>query len=399
MIRSLFQRSITLFMGLAAGKVLSTIIFILLARTLLPESFGQILFLATFLQIVTVLADFGLVQWYQAHYEKEKDHFLFHRILRARLLTLIVSAVAAFTFLTLTRTFPLPVIVLLIFTLLPDSLLSIGDAYYLPRQKTKAISYKNPSRMLIILVGYLLTQKFFNLEIAACLFLFSSLITAIWFFPWKVLKDWFSFNLMESYETLKSSATFAFLIVTSFLYARSDSFVIQYSLGSGALGIYGAAYRYLESLSLLPTALAQNLFPLAARKGFITATQLQKIFAIMAVLGLVLATGLYFSAELLTTTLLGVNYSAASPLVRVFSFVVLLFFINSPLSMVVQSSSLVKKFLPFGMINTLLNIGGNLFLIPQYGIIAAAWMMVVTELTGFLINCLFVLKVYSPKNT
>ncbi len=399
MIRSLFQRSITLFMGLAAGKVLSTIIFILLARTLLPESFGQILFLATFLQIVTVLADFGLVQWYQAHYEKEKDHFLFHRILRARLLTLIVSAVAAFTFLTLTRTFPLPVIVLLIFTLLPDSLLSIGDAYYLPRQKTKAISYKNPSRMLIILAGYLLTQKFFNLEIAACLFLFSSLITAIWFFPWKVLKDWFSFNLMESYETLKSSATFAFLIVTSFLYARSDSFVIQYSLGSGALGIYGAAYRYLESLSLLPTALAQNLFPLAARKGFITATQLQKIFAIMAVLGLVLATGLYFSAELLTTTLLGVNYSAASPLVRVFSFVVLLFFINSPLSMVVQSSSLVKKFLPFGMINTLLNIGGNLFLIPQYGIIAAAWMMVVTELTGFLINCLFVLKVYSPKNT
>jgi len=399
MIRSLFQRSITLFMGLAAGKVLSTIIFILLARTLLPESFGQILFLATFLQIVTVLADFGLVQWYQAHYEKEKDHFLFHRILRARLLTLIVSAVAAFTFLTLTRTFPHPVIVLLIFTLLPDSLLSIGDAYYLPRQKTKAISYKNPSRMLIILAGYLLTQKFFNLEIAACLFLFSSLITAIWFFPWKVLKDWFSFNLMESYETLKSSATFAFLIVTSFLYARSDSFVIQYSLGSGALGIYGAAYRYLESLSLLPTALAQNLFPLAARKGFITATQLQKIFAIMAVLGLVLATGLYFSAELLTTTLLGVNYSAASPLVRVFSFVVLLFFINSPLSMVVQSSSLVKKFLPFGMINTLLNIGGNLFLIPQYGIIAAAWMMVVTELTGFLINCLFVLKVYSPKNT
>jgi len=399
MIRSLFQRSITLFMGLAAGKVLSTIIFILLARTLLPESFGQILFLATFLQIVTVLADFGLVQWYQAHYEKEKDHFLLHRILRARLLTLIVSAVAAFTFLTLTRTFPLPVIVLLIFTLLPDSLLSIGDAYYLPRQKTKAISYKNPSRMLIILAGYLLTQKFFNLEIAACLFLFSSLITAIWFFPWKVLKDWFSFNLMESYETLKSSATFAFLIVTSFLYARSDSFVIQYSLGSGALGIYGAAYRYLESLSLLPTALAQNLFPLAARKGFITATQLQKIFAIMAVLGLVLATGLYFSAELLTTTLLGVNYSAASPLVRVFSFVVLLFFINSPLSMVVQSSSLVKKFLPFGMINTLLNIGGNLFLIPQYGIIAAAWMMVVTELTGFLINCLFVLKVYSPKNT
>jgi len=399
MIRSLFQRSITLFMGLAAGKVLSTIIFILLARTLLPESFGQILFLATFLQIVTVLADFGLVQWYQAHYEKEKDHFLLHRILRARLLTLIVSAVAAFTFLTLTRTFPHPVIVLLIFTLLPDSLLSIGDAYYLPRQKTKAISYKNPSRMLIILAGYLLTQKFFNLEIAACLFLFSSLITAIWFFPWKVLKDWFSFNLMESYETLKSSATFAFLIVTSFLYARSDSFVIQYSLGSGALGIYGAAYRYLESLSLLPTALAQNLFPLAARKGFITATQLQKIFAIMAVLGLVLATGLYFSAELLTTTLLGVNYSAASPLVRVFSFVVLLFFINSPLSMVVQSSSLVKKFLPFGMINTLLNIGGNLFLIPQYGIIAAAWMMVVTELTGFLINCLFVLKVYSPKNT
>jgi len=64
------------------------------------------------------------------------------------------------------------------------------------------------------------------------------------------------------------------------------------------------------------------------------------------------------------------------------------------LSTVVQSSNYLKSFLPYGIINTVLNIILNLVLVTRYGIVSAAWVMLITEVTGLLINYYFIKKIY-----
>lgn len=94
---------------------------------------------------------------------------------------------------------------------------------------------------------------------------------------------------------------------------------------------------------------------------------------------------------------MGPAYAAGIPILKILSIVVFLFFFNAPLATFIQSSSLLKKFLPFGIGNTVLNIILNIALIPLYGIQAAAWNMVVTETLGAMINVYFVQKIYAEK--
>ena len=182
---------------------------------------------------------------------------------------------------------------------------------------------------------------------------------------------------------------------TSFFYNRGDSFIISYFMGNSALGIYGLAYRFLESLSLFSTSITQNLFPISAKKEGIKLRQLLKISLLMFFFGTVIAFIIYLNSSFLIIGLFGPQYAGGVPILRIFSIVLFLFFVNAPLATVVQSSKLVRSFLPYGIINTLLNIFLNILLIPMFGIVAAAWVMVLTEVTGFLVNLYFVKKLYN----
>ncbi len=394
MLTSLFKRSGIYFFGLILGKTLSVIVFILFARSLLPEKFGDFVLFVTLLQIVTFLADFGLNQWYQKQADQVDKNKLLSQIISARIVTLIVSLFLSLIFLFLTSSFSQFVSVLFLLCLIPEAFLSVVDGFYLEKQQPLRVALKTTSRMAILFLAYLYYQSLFNLDRALKWYFISSILTFMWYFPWNRIKGFIFSSFAEIVKTLRSSSSYAFLIFSSFLYARGDSLVIRYVLNSSALGIYGAAYRYLESLSLLPTALSHNLFPISARKEGIAFDQLKKILLVTFLSGLIISLLVYLFSPLLITGLLGNPYKEAIPVLKIFSFVLLLFFINAPLATVVQSSNYVNRFLPWGLLNTSLNIILNLMLVPMFGIIAAAWAMLLTEITGLLINIFFLIKIY-----
>ena len=394
MLTSLFKRSGIYFFGLILGKTLSVIVFILFARSLLPEKFGDFVLFVTLLQIVTFLADFGLNQWYQKQADQVDKNKLLSQIISARIVTLIVSLFLSLIFLFLTSSFSQFVSVLFLLCLIPEAFLSVVDGFYLEKQQPLRVALKTTSRMAILFLAYLYYQSLFNLDRALKWYFISSILTFMWYFPWNRIKGFIFSSFAEIVKTLRSSSSYAFLIFSSFLYARGDSLVIRYVLNSSALGIYGAAYRYLESLSLLPTALSHNLFPISARKEGIAFDQLKKILLVTFLSGLIISLLVYLFSPLLITGLLGNPYKEAIPVLKIFSFVLLLFFINAPLATVVQSSNYVNRFLPWGFLNTSLNIILNLMLVPMFGIIAAAWAMLLTEITGLLINIFFLIKIY-----
>jgi O-antigen/teichoic acid export membrane protein len=400
MIRNLIKRSSVQFFGTLLGKAISIIVFIFVARDTNPEIFGKIIFFITVVQIATIFADFGLNQYYQKQSNFLNKRKLINRVLNARLASLFLSIILVFLILITSQTLNLLISLLTVLLLLPEAALSIFDGFYLVKKQPSRIALKYISKISLLAITYLIFRKFIQADqlmsfvvVAWCL---NSFITAMWFIPWKIIKNW-QISFKNSFNTLKKSSKYAVLTLTSFAYARGDQMVIEYRAGSAALGLYNISYRYLETLSLLPASLSQNLFHISGREKGISLKQLLKILFLMAFLGVLAGIGLFYGSDFLTSGILGEAYSGGSYLLKIFSLVLFLFFINSPLATVVQSSKLINKFLPWGVANTLLNIALNIILIPIYGFEVAAWVMLLTETTGLLINLGFVLKIYKNK--
>lgn len=395
MVADLFKHSSLYFVGSLISKVFTTLAWIVLARGLTPEKYGQFTLFFTIVQTTTFAADFGLNQYYLKKAEGENKKVLFNKIIKVRTLTLFISILVVGLFLFTAKIFNPLINLILLATLIPMSYLSIIEGYFLEKKKSLRISFKLASIGLIFLLGYIFLRNNLTFDLTVIILFISILFTLGFFFPWREIDLNNILTTPQSITILKHSSPYAMLILTSFLYNRGDSFIIAFFLGNAALGIYGLAYRFLESLSLFPTSLVQNLFPVSAKKAGITKSQINKIFAVMFLLGLFFAVGVFLLTPFLIGDLFPRDYLGAIPILRIFSLVILLFFINAPLATVVQSSKLVKLFLPYGIANTLLNIFLNILFIPVFGIIAAAWVMVVSEITGLIINLFFVKKLYS----
>lgn len=394
MITSLLKNSGIYFTGLSAGKVLTVLLFVLLARLLGPSSFGQYVFFLTVLQLITIVSDIGLIQWFQkeAHVSAAKE--LMHEIIPVRIVTLVVSGILTYAILTATNALPGEATLLLVLTMIPEAFLSVLDGYYFHLHRSFMVALKTVVRTAFMIIGVLLFRDEIQFFSIIYVYVLTAFVTMIWYTPWHLLLDLKWPTIHRQIQVVKSSMKYATLIFTSFAYARSDSILIKAFINDAALGMYGAAYRFLESLSLLPTALSHNLFPVSSKEGKVTKTHVKHITSVMTAIGIIMGLVVWLGADLLITFLVGAEYAAAIPVLKIFAFVLVLFFINAPLSTVIQSSSLVKKFLPWGVANTAVNILLNVWLIPIYGIMGAAVAMLISEITGLLINFKFVKKLY-----
>lgn len=387
MIREIAKRSSLYFFWMVIAKVSSTAAFLIFGRILGAKEFGSFLYFLTLIQIVTVFSDVGVTYWQQTQEDHESAFF---QAFRLRICTLLFSIGATLLYTVLFSSWQPIVIFLLCVALVFDALLSISDGYFLSSHKGHVLSYKILSKTAITLVVFflLLEKSAFSALIA---YIVGNAITVLWSIPWSTLRS----NRKEEkvIRTFHQTKPYALLIVTSFTYARADSFLVGSMLGSVALGNYGAAYRYLEGVSMLPTAIGQVLFPLSAKNRKIDWSFLTPLVFISTLIGIGVGVLLYFFASLLTVGILGDSYHIAESVLVVFSIVSVLFFVNAPLATVIQSSTKFAEFLPFGIANTIWNVIANLILISTFGVMGAAYAMLLSELTGLGINLFFIRKV------
>ncbi len=398
MMHSLLKKSTLYLAGLTVSKIINVLVFIFIARRFSPDLFGEFTFFITLIQFVTYFADFGLIQWYMKKVVSATERNSYYiKVITLRTITLLLSIIILVTFLVLTKTFDLTMNFMFILTLIAESFMSVTDGYYFEKQDSFRVTLKTIIRMGLFFLGLLLLTAT-NTNDLIFMYLLATFITFVWYLPWSLVIKIKPVNITESVTMLTSASPYALLIITSFAYSRGDALLIKYILNNAALGMYSAAYRFLETLSLIPTALSHNLFPIAAKEKGISLTTLSQIMMIFIGMGVLFGVFLYFSSELLITLLIGEKYLEAVPILKVFSFGVFFFFINAPLSTVIQSSHIVKRFLPLGIANTVLNIVLNIITLPMYGVIAAAVVMVITEATGFIINLYFIKKIYEQRN-
>jgi O-antigen/teichoic acid export membrane protein len=181
---------------------------------------------------------------------------------------------------------------------------------------------------------------------------------------------------------LKAALPFALLVGFSTVYNRIDIVLITRILGYAQTGLYSAAYRFFDILAFFPAVVNHALYPLFATlmaEGKMAEIKdiLEKYLRFMAALAIPIGVG----GTLLAKSIIGIlnpDYAAAAPVLMILVWAPSILFMY-----IVVNALVVSQLTKFAMVvtgvNVVVNVIGNIILLPRIGIRGAAIMTIVSE--------------------
>lgn len=175
-------------------------------------------------------------------------------------------------------------------------------------------------------------------------------------------------------------------------YARIDQLLVFAIAGSTAAGLYGAEYRIVEQAHLVPVSVMTTLMPILAaawtvnRERALRITWLAAEYLTVASLG-----GLAVSlvvARPLTVLLYGEDFASAAPALPVLAGAFVFICFGYLTGNLVLIAGLQRRLVAIGLIGLVVNVIGNVVLIPAWGFMGAAWMTLATEASVVIVTAM-----------
>lgn len=399
------KNTIWLFSSQFFAKAIGFFYVLYLARSLRVEKFGQYQTVLTFVFIFFTLVDFGLNRLLIRDVSRKiKQAGLY--LGNALSFRLVLSVVVYFLALVFARILGYSPLTVRLITLSSLFFFSQGswfcfEAVFVAKEMmsvsalgTIILAIANP------LLGIFLLRAGWGVGGVLAGTVFSSLIVLFYFGVLAKIKKivWrFSFEKEFFGHFLKEGGKFAFLTISSLFYLKNGIIILGRLKGEEAVGLYSAAYKLVEVGILFPNALALAFFPRVSR---LVAAQKKKLagvysrsvlIAFLLALPLALISCLYPRETL--GFLFGQEYRQAAAAFSILGFSLLLFFVNALPGNIIQSSKRLTAFLPWAGLNTVLNIILNFLLIARFSFLGAAYAILITEITGLILNNVFVVKI------
>lgn len=212
-----------------------------------------------------------------------------------------------------------------------------------------------------------------------------------------------SFNAVMAYFLSRKFATFRFVAdigfwkrfladslplggsaLITFFYFKMDTILLSVLKGSAAVGTYSVAYKVMENLTFFPALLAGLILPLLSKALSVdrnrfsaiadTTFRVFSIIAIPIVLG-----GVYFSAQIISIVS-GSGFQDAVPVLNLLIVSLLFIFYGNFFNMLLIVGNRQKDLMKVLMAVATTNVIANLFLIPRFDYLGAAWTSLGTEL-------------------
>lgn len=218
----------------------------------------------------------------------------------------------------------------------------------------------------------------------------SLLVTTLWSF---VLVLWMARRWVRLTPTidpvfwrsfLKESAPLGIAAVVTFLYFKCDTILLSFLQNQHDVGIYGAAYKIIETIVFFPAMVIGLVFPLLSRYVFtntrmfnVITNTLIKIFLIVLI-PLVIA--LVALADPIIRIVGGADFAAATPVLRVLSLALIFIFFGQLFTSIAIVATQQKKLMYIQCAAAAGNILINLICISLFSYMGAAYVSVATEL-------------------
>lgn len=189
--------------------------------------------------------------------------------------------------------------------------------------------------------------------------------------------------------TLARSWPIGVSIAFNLVYFKADTFILSRVRSLEEVGVYGAAYRVLEILITIPFMYAGLLLPLLSqvwakkdKKRF--GDYLSRSFEIMGYLIAPILVGTMILGPKIMTLVSGPAFAASGYILRILILAVAIIFLNTITSHAIVALNTQRQMLPIYILVAIGTLTGYFLFIPSYGMWAAAWLTVGSELGIFI---------------
>ena len=362
---------------------LNLFVSIYIAKLLGPEQYGTFSFIVSFVSIAgfTLFAIDSLVLK-KLHSDKEDTSKILGSALIIKLANSLFTIIAASSVAILfanTYTTILMILVYSTFTLFQS--FGVIDYYFKINSKNKIISVLG---LIIVVISSVvkISIVYYQLPLIYLLlsYVFDHFLGAVsYIYLYKKHVGKLSSLRPEKLivkELILKSWPFTLAALAGVIYMRIDQIIIKVLLGSESVGLYAIAVRFSEVWFLISEIICLALLPaiLNAEKTDMKLflNRSKNLYSLLFYSSIVICIVMYIIAPILINTLYGEAYSQSIPILRVYIWSVIGFFMITALNQFLLAENKFKTILSLNVIGMTLSLILNYTLIPIYGVTGSA---------------------------
>lgn len=362
-----------------------------------PQQFGQMSYALSFIALFGPIAGFGLDSIVVRQLFKSPE--LTSEILGTSFWLKLTTGLIAFLLAlgvayTLDHSNSDLVYICIIGLTLPLQALGIGELYFQAHAQSKKIVYAQvtqnaaSSMLKVFLVFFKAPLWMF---VASCLLDVILLMTCIAFIAWRSklqrLYTYFNFSLAKN--LLGNALPLLFTGVAIGMYMRIDQVMLKEMSGDAAVGQFAAALKLSEAWYFIPIAVCTSLFPaiLSAKMQCDEKyrARLQKLYDLMTISSILIAIPTSVMANEIIDIVYGDAYQEAAKVLAIHIWAAPFVFLGVAMNNWLVAENLTLKSLYRTFFGLAINVFANLFLIPSYGAVGAAFATLLGQLASNLL--------------
>ena len=363
-------------------------IFVMVARVMGVEKFGQYVYLMIFWGVLFTVAEFGSNSVIAKDLAQRDDDasLYFGNFLLLRFGLYLITIVLAIPIARFLRED-------LFLYLLPGilALPILGTRFFEPIFQV----YNRPWYSLWVSAGYGLIYLLLSITVLCWKPTIGMIIAAYIvantmyvFFAFtlssKVLRPVFKYDQKIIRSLLTITVPIGLSGILTLVQMRADTFMLANMKGDLEVGLYNAAYKFLDMAVILAVMIFNPLMPIMSKYALESRDKLRHNFArifeyiSMAILPVAIITP--FVSRPLINFCFGAGFSKASGALEIMAWIGVLVFYSILNYTVLVAVEVVAFQIWLTALSAIMNVSLNLFLIPTYGIVGAAWATLLTEI-------------------
>lgn len=168
---------------------------------------------------------------------------------------------------------------------------------------------------------------------------------------------------------------------------KIDRLILNYILGPSAVAFYSIPSKLNRLIRVIPLSINHLFLPLLHKhsndENALKKT-VQKLILLVAATGIPISLAIYFFSEQVLSLCFDAKYAPAIKLAPLFAFIAVIWFLNTPASLLLALKSDHKWRNSVQFFSIVMNIILNLIMIPKFGIQGAVWATIIANFLKFI---------------
>ena len=366
----------------------------LLTSTLGVEGFGEYTTIITYLVIISILADLGLntiLTTEIADVPDEEARLAVSHIFTFRALAAFAIIIGLGSGLIWVFDYPVTVKLMVVYGSVGTFFFSVAQVLigiFQKHLRTDRLTLADLIARLTLMIGVLIAA--FLEQVSLFWVVTAYVLSGVFHFGYMFMaaRRYYRFGLAFDWSywqhITRESLPLFVVVAFNLIYYRIDTFMLSLMQGNEAVGLYGAAYKVLEILITFPGMFVGMLLPVFTRYYSKDSQQFARLvnqsFTLLVSLAVPLVVGGIFLSDEIIRLIAGSEFLPAGNALKVLFFGIGSIFIGNLFSHILIGAKFQRKIMYVSILGAAFNVLLNLYLIPRYSYLGAAFATATTEL-------------------